>query len=181
MAIARPRKTNQGAHPSSTNQSQQTRMYTPNKLLGHASVLMADALAQPNTQPNSSQDPAVKHGACLITDMIALSPICLLHHSITRNAGDLNTFTSTLPPMPQWSTQLAEACRSHVCRVLMGIHGWACKFKAHAHTNTHVRSPASRQVLLARGNSKTHNPQNRTSRQDLLTMVEMSLRQEHVS
>ncbi len=29
MAMAQPRKTNQGMHPNSTNQWQQTRMYTP--------------------------------------------------------------------------------------------------------------------------------------------------------
>ena len=78
--MAQPRQTNQGMHPSSTNQWQQTRMYTPTKLLGHASLLMADDLAQPNMQPNSSQDPTVTHGACLITNMLAASPTCVLHH-----------------------------------------------------------------------------------------------------
>ena len=34
----------------------------------------------------------------------------LLHH---QYAGELDTYTSTLKPMLQWSTQLVEACRSH--------------------------------------------------------------------
>jgi hypothetical protein len=76
MAMAQPRKTNQGMHPSSNNQWQQTRMHTPTKLIGQASLLMADDLAQPNMQPHSSQDPTVTHGACLITDMIASSSMC---------------------------------------------------------------------------------------------------------
>ena len=62
MAMAQPRKTNQGVHPSSTNQGQQTRMYTPAQLPGHASLLMADDLAQPKMQPNVSQDSTMKHG-----------------------------------------------------------------------------------------------------------------------
>ena len=73
--MAQPRTTNQGVHPSSTNQWQQTRMYTPINLLGHAFMLMVDDLAQPNMQPNLSQYPTVKHGACLITDTIAASPM----------------------------------------------------------------------------------------------------------
>ena len=80
MAMAQPTKTNQGMHPNSTNQWQQIRMYTPTKLLGHASLLMADDLEQPNMQTNSSQDPTVTHDDCLITDMLASSPMRLLHH-----------------------------------------------------------------------------------------------------
>ena len=48
MAMAQPRKTNQGVHPSSTNQGKHTRIHTP------AQLLMADDLAQ--RSPNSSQD-----------------------------------------------------------------------------------------------------------------------------
>jgi hypothetical protein len=50
-------------------------MYTPTNLLGHALLLMADDLAQPSMQPNSSQDPTMKHGDCVITYMIASSSI----------------------------------------------------------------------------------------------------------
>ena len=73
--MAQPTKTSQGVDPNSTNQWQHTRMYNPTKLIGHASMLMADDIAQPNMQPKSSQDPTVKHGARLITDMLASSLI----------------------------------------------------------------------------------------------------------
>ena len=37
-------------------------MYTPAQLPGHASLLMADDLAQPKMQPNVSQDSTMKRG-----------------------------------------------------------------------------------------------------------------------
>ena len=47
-------------------------------------------------------------------------------------------------------------------------------------THQHTREKRCKQkVLLACGNSRTNNPQNLTSGQDLLTMVETSVRQEH--
>ena len=74
----------------------------------------------------------------------------MLHHRcacfITRYAGDLDTYTSTLPPMPQCSSKLVEACHSHACRVLMGIHGGACKYKAHTHQ--HTREKRCKQTSL---------------------------------